>query len=412
VFLDGDTQPAAATTRQNASITAVTTQSGDPPHAIVVKAYYIPDVSPLSPRLNIQSFPAATTPAAAGSAPSQAGTRAARLIGEQELKHSQTVSFRVARQSADQSWVDINNPQCASLKLLVRCFAPYLIQDSNDGFFPIAFGWAPRLKSPLTGKGTCRVIVTRYATGDPRHRLVERKTCAKAKIGDLKANQGEGQYLNYPAQLDVAKQRKMVNKTLNAAGKSQLGGGGYSKATNAYYFVSGRPHSGKPYTIQYWYYWTYNYFQNSEQTALDNHEGDLEHYDVNFDRNDRPVSVFMSRHSTKGHTYKWNSSKLQRIYSHVSLYAAHGDHALYEKCGEFVTEVPVFRDVTCSWPGKSLTVATPEDVRIDLRQAATGYSCWQGLYGEGGHSGTLLHRNVNGPDAFLRQSKVAGKVCG
>jgi hypothetical protein len=200
----------------------------------------------------------------------------------------------------------------------------------------------------------------------------------------------------------------MVNATLRDAGKSQSGEYDLPRATNAYYFVSGRPHSGKSYTIQYWYYWTYNYYPVTRKITVDQHEGDLEHYDVKFDKYDRPVSVLMSRHLGE-HKYSWDDEDLERTSSNAILYAAHGDHALYEKCGGFLNDSHFVRDWTCK-PGEEITVATPEDVRIDLRNAATGYACWRGLYGEGGHDGGRI--KANGPGSFLRQSKVSGKVCG
>lgn len=105
--------------------------------------------------------------------------------------------------------------------------------------------------------------------------------------------------------------------------------GRQANATFAYYLV-GRADADRSFVIQYWYFWTYNYFNVTIPPGIrlfdgDNHEGDLEHVDIRFSSSGRPLRITLSRHAPDqyGH-YSWN--QVDRVGTHPVVYAAHGDH--------------------------------------------------------------------------------------
>jgi hypothetical protein len=275
----------------------------------------------------------------------------------------------------------------ASLPFVTK-YAPFINQDVEDGFYPVSFRWVPRLRNDHN-EPPCN------------H---DRDRCRGPVTIPLRATEGAGRYLEYPAPNDRDRQARLINHTLQINGYPDNPGlGRQANATLAYYLV-GRADPDHSFVIQYWYFWTYNYFEENVPLVgahvadLDQHEGDLEHVDIRFSSSGRPLRITLSRHATDqyGH-YAWN--EVDKVGTHPEVYAAHGDHGLYRDCGRhqlYLHDGPIpFADHTCNFGG-AVPSANPEDVTTRLNDLNQRWACWKGQLGR------------SGPSAPIRQSLIRG----
>jgi hypothetical protein len=276
----------------------------------------------------------------------------------------------------------------AAVEQFVTYYAPYLFLDLGDGFYPISFYWVPRMLSP-SGDVAC---------------VHNDSACVQRPIHlPLRGTQGAGEYLEYPARNDRAAQENLINHTLTDSGYGSFLP--QSRAAMGYYLVSKADKQGS-FVVQYWYFWTYNYFNESAAGFhifdLDKHEGDLEHADIRFSRTGKPLTITMSRHETDQYkTFAWGRAPVSYVGPHPKVYAARGDHALYERCSSGLGfqlyhhdgPLPAW-DHTCQ--GGAVIAVDPLQVTAKINNAAGTWACWQGKLGN------------HGPGAPIRQSLAPG----
>jgi hypothetical protein len=283
----------------------------------------------------------------------------------------------------------------------VRRFAPYVVSDNVDGFYPVKFDWVFALRQPYTDKPPC---------------IHNSDKCLYTAEKPLPATKGSGQYIEYPAKNDIGPQLHLINDAIVAwrakHNYAPAQGDPQQSVPYGYYVVSDPLRDGS-FVVQYWYFWTFNYFWvydiKDQLWPADYHEGDLEHVDIYFDRHDTPLAITESRHASDQYkTYLWGDPRIGRSGRHPWVFAADGSHALYERCnpGGFQlhsVESPLpagwipARDVTCAaGENNAITAATPNDVVRGLNSDIDAWACWRGKVGN------------KGPLAPLRQSSAPG----
>ena len=273
----------------------------------------------------------------------------------------------------------------ASLPFVTK-YAPYLHQDVADGFYPVSFRWVPRLRTK-DGKAPCN------------H---DGERCRGAVTIPLRSTEGKGRYLEYPVPNDRAKQAALIDNTLKINGyPSNAGLGRQALARMAYYLV-GNANADRTFVIEYWYFFTYNFFDvripGVHIADLSKHEADWEHVAIRFSPTGRPLGITLSRHARDQYgVYSWN--EVDKSGTHPMVYAAHGSHGLYRDCGRhqlYLHDGPLpAADHTCGHGG-AVWSAVPESVTTRLNNLNQQWACWQGQMGN------------SGPRAPIRQSSIRG----
>lgn len=286
----------------------------------------------------------------------------------------------------------VANPRQAMT--LAGRYEPSLILEKQDGFWPVAVRTIDLLRSGRTR--TC---------------LAEDKgaACRPAHLHDLPWTAGlETSYLDYPANdRDPDAEHAVVVQALK--------GNAPGTGARMYYYVTGRD-PGRPVTLQYWFYYPFNYLPGHlfarATVNTDLHEGDIEGMSILLSaRQRRPVYVWMPRHRDEGERFTWNEGALQRSGTHPIGYVARGSHATYESCGhKFRTaQVPVLDDnfvpddsFSCQ-PDASYELGASIPV-LDL--ARTWWACWPGHLGYAPHHPfPLSELYADGPTSPLYQQK-------
>lgn len=287
----------------------------------------------------------------------------------------------------------VANP--ARAESLAGRYEPNLMLEKRDGFWPVAVRTIDLLRS-----GSTRTCLAEKAGAQ----------CSPAHIRELPWTAGPGtSFLNYPAN--------------SHSPDSEHGGVVQALKSNApgtdarmYYYVTGRD-PDRPVTIQYWFYYPFNYLEAhpfpGATVDTDLHEGDIEGMSVLLSAHEhRPVYVWMPRHRDEGERFAWNEGALELKEGHPVGYSAKGSHATYESCGrKFRTALVLggFADnivpddyFSCD-PAASYELGA-EIQAIDL--ARTWWACWPGHLGEApGHSSPLSEIYANGPTSPLYQQK-------
>ncbi len=277
----------------------------------------------------------------------------------------------------------------AGVERFVTDHAPFVSTDFGDGFYPISFYWIPRMET-IEGDVPC---------------IHDKERCVRRITMPLKGKRGANQYIEYPAPNNRYQQEALIDYTLRSVG-GYMGAVPQHDAAMGYYLVSKHDEFGN-FVVQYWYFWSYNYYDASlfhhHVVDADQHEGDLEHVDITFNSKGHPTWVTMSRHALKQYrSYHWDDPRLSKIDAHVNVFAAEGDHAIYEKCNSGLGfqlydddgAIPAW-DHTCGHGGP-ITAALPSQVTGKLNNATKSWACWQGKLGN------------HGPGAPLRQSTAPG----
>jgi hypothetical protein len=286
----------------------------------------------------------------------------------------------------------VANP--ARAKSLANLYEPDLMLEKHDQFWPVAVRTID-----LLHEGARRTCLADEA-GAP---------CRPAYIRELPwASGSDLAYLNYPADSsDPSKEREGVAAALKS--------GAPGTDARIYYYVTGRDPK-RPVTLQYWFYYPFNYLEAHSPFGLasintDMHEGDIEGMSALLSAEKRqPVYVWMPRHRDEGERFTWNEGALQRNGSHPIGFAAKGSHATYESCGRKYrsanvdgVNVNIPDDNFSCQPGASYELGATIPA-LDL--ARTWWACWPGHLGDAPHLPSPLSEiYADGPTSPLYQQK-------
>jgi sugar lactone lactonase YvrE len=352
---------------------------------------------------------------------------------------------------------------------LARQFEPILYVDASDGFLPISETWMLKLGN-VGSKGFTRSKVCNS------HGC--RKVGPESALGP---NSGSNERVEYPVGNEAHDEELTTNNTINEwtmqpgfNRKTQKQQEEYDAAhmnvqvsqRHVYYVIA---HRHGELTINYWYYYTYNYFSGFGQNCQgrggcsrlghDLHQGDWENLEVVLNHPEiglyatpyRATEYYLSEH---GNMHKLKESAVKTFNGHVMVTAAHGDHGIYPMCTEhghdefeqaypteagFETEVPIVGgkirvglfDHTCTEDSTRVFGGHDEKGEFTVGESGTPeniassanierFSCWHGLFGDQDAPedlGISLTRKIYGtsPRAPLQQMdsqlEEAGKYC-
>jgi hypothetical protein len=253
---------------------------------------------------------------------------------------------------------------------LAERFQPELIVDREDGFWPVPvktlFSMQDRRAAICRGVGSDDGGCLRLSTQ-----------------GQFPWAGGDGEWLEYPAaNTSRGDQHDLM---VNALGSSDP-----DATATVYFLVAGDRHGNRPITIQYWFFYSFNYQPIRGGTILGGgyHEGDFESIGVLLSgKRERPRYLWMARHDKEGRVFPWNDDALTIAGEHPTVFVARGSHASYESCGAQVRYVARYGLVddhpTCD-EDRQLHLAPEATPVTDLSRVAWG--CWHGLFG---------HKNEN-----------------
>lgn len=286
----------------------------------------------------------------------------------------------------------VANP--ARAKGLANLYEPNLMLEKHDQFWPVAVRTIDLLRA-----GAKRTCLAEEAGA----------LCKPTHIRELPWASGSGlAYLDYPANgSDPGNEREGVATALKS--------GAPGTAARMYYYVTGRD-PDRPVTLQYWFYYPFNYLEAHSPFGLpsvntDLHEGDIEGMSVLLSAHrKRPVYVWMPRHSEEGERFTWNEGALRRNGSHPIGFAAKGSHATYESCGRKYRTARVLGlagdipdDYFSCRPGAGYELGATIPA-LDL--ARTWWACWPGHLGVAPHHLFPLNQiYADGPASPLYQQK-------
>jgi hypothetical protein len=286
----------------------------------------------------------------------------------------------------------VANP--ARAKGLANLYEPDLMLEKRDRFWPVAVRTIDLLRS-----GARRTCLAEEAG----------TLCGPTHIRELPWASGSGlAYLDYPADgSDPGNEREGVAAALRS--------GAPGTAARMYYYVTGRD-PDRPVTLQYWFYYPFNYLEAHSPFGLasvntDLHEGDIEGMSVLLSAHRKqPVYVWMPRHSEEGERFTWNEGALQRNGSHPIGFAAKGSHATYESCGRKYRSANV-NGLSISIPDDNFSCRPGAGYELGatipaLDLARTWWACWPGHLGAAPHLPFPLNQiYADGPASPLYQQK-------
>jgi hypothetical protein len=196
-----------------------------------------------------------------------------------------------------------------------------------------------------------------------------------------------------------------------------LGTSDPDRSATEYYLVSGRRRGGGPITIQYWFFYSFNYqpLAGTDIFKGGYHEGDFESVGVLLSGGEhRPRYLWMNRHNEEGRVFPWSDATLQRTGEHPSVFVARGSHASYESCSDqvrFVVKHHVVDDHPACEERNPLHLAPEATPLTDLSRVA--WACWQGNFGhrkgKGGFE-RIPHLVDDAPLSPLWQQRLGGVV--
>jgi len=275
-------------------------------------------------------------------------------------------------------------------------YQPELVTDRHDGFWPVP-------------------VKTLFAVRDRRAPICRRVTdggdgCLRlGTLGEFPWSGGEGESLEYPAaDNDVDEQHDQMVAALGSANP---------EGTASIYYLVNREREGKgPISIQYWFFYPFNYQPVQGGLAKGGfHEGDFESIGVLLSaRTHEPRYVWTARHNAEGRAFPWGDEALSHPEEHPRVFAARGSHATYENCEGQVRPTGVSGLIddhpTCN-PVRQLHLTPEATPLIDLSQV--GWACWQGLFGHrngglGVYEGSNKFLIADAPRSPLWQQKLGG----
>jgi hypothetical protein len=275
---------------------------------------------------------------------------------------------------------------------LAERFQPELIVDRRDGFWPVP-------------------VRTIFALQDRRVRVCRRiapGVCVRLrKQGDLPWSGGDGEWIEYPARNDATGQQR--TDVIDALGSVDP-----ARTASEYFLVTHGRGAAAPLTVQFWFFYPFNYqpLRNAPQAGF--HEGDFESVSVVLSaRTHRPRYVWMARHAKEDRLFGWTEPALKKLGDHPTVFAARGSHASYESCDR----QPRFQGApngliddrpTCD-AGRQLHIAADATALSDLSRAP--WACWRGLFGHkvsGGGVEALPFIVADAPRSPLWQQSFGG----
>jgi hypothetical protein len=254
-------------------------------------------------------------------------------------------------------------------RALARRYQPYLRIQNDDGFWPVSLGLAFKLPGQ-----TC---------------LQTAGGCSPIRQGsDLPWLGESSDYLEYPPDdLDLGDQLRAFRSVVGSDAGAADG------SARTYFLVSGAGED-RPVTLQYWWYWTFDYqplviagralpFHGSAGF----HEGDFEGVGILLSaKTYRPVYLWTARHDAEGELFVFDEPAVAKQPAietpevHPVIYTARGSHASYQSCGNKVREQFVLGlindDVSCD----RLFDLPPRTMPL-LDLARTSWACFQGRFG-------------------------------
>jgi hypothetical protein len=273
-------------------------------------------------------------------------------------------------------------------------YAPLQHVDRGDGFYPVTHDWVFAFDGSSNFASWTSEL---FRSPSQTFTCVGRSNanCGAAAAEPLLPDHGSGERLDYPAVVTDRNDEQMLEYNTIQRGDATTPD---QEPVVYYYRVdnSAGADDGE-FTLQYWYYYTYNYFSSGALTGIfptlrDYHEGDWEHVDITFNAQEKPIKVFMAQHSG-GETCHWQPASddggdcpLTFAGTHVNVYAAHGDHANYPKCGSFLLIFPSVYDTTCEGGAANQATDggdTDPTSFYDLSdpEQSQDWACWQGQDG-------------------------------
>jgi hypothetical protein len=252
-------------------------------------------------------------------------------------------------------------------RTLAEQFQPELVVDRLDGFWPIP-------------------VRTLFAMQDRRARACrqilpdDQKMCVRLSTqGALPWSGGSGESIEYPAANDRrGEQHDLMTDALASVDPA--------RTAREYFLVAGDEGDGRPVTVQYWSFYSFNYQPlNDPLTSVlaGYHEGDFESVGVLLSaRTHRPRYVWTARHDDEGRVFAWQERALERAGDHPRIYVARGSHASYESCGRqrrFAAPGGLIDDRPTCEEGRQLHLSAEATPITDLSRV--GWACWHGLFG-------------------------------
>jgi len=246
---------------------------------------------------------------------------------------------------------------------LAERYQPDLVVDREDGFWPVP------VKTLLAVRDRRATICRRVAPGDGG--------CLRLGTpGQFPWTGGEGEWLEYPAANDDrdAQHDQMVEA---------LGTADPDRSAAEYFLIHGTPGAGEPVSIQYWFFYPFNYQPAGDSFAPGGfHEGDFEAIGVLLSSSGQPRYVWMNRHDQEGRAFPWADPALTVDADHPQVFAARGSHATYENCERQRRPLQLegLIDDRPACDAVRRLELLPETTPL-VNLSRVGWACWQGLFG-------------------------------
>ncbi len=274
-------------------------------------------------------------------------------------------------------------------RALAKSVQPELVVDRKDGFWPVSVLTLLRMQDR-------RARVCRRVASDTCVRMITQS--------DFSFNGGEGEWLDYPAdELHRKEEQELFYDALGSVDPS--------RTAREYFLVNRGKGADAPVTVQFWFFYTYNYLQTAGflKFPAGLHEGDFETVSVMLSaRSHQPRYVWMARHDDEGRMFVWDEEQLKKSGQHVVAYAARGSHADYESCRRQSRAIKAPLGLIDDRPQcdihQELHLAPESTHLIDLSRVP--WACWRGRFGDhpGGHFlDHVPHETDDGPFGPLWQ---------
>jgi lysophospholipase L1-like esterase len=278
---------------------------------------------------------------------------------------------------------------------LAAKYQPELVVDREDGFWPVP------VRTLFSMRDRRATICRRVAAGE--------EGCLRLGTpGEFPWSGGEGEWLEYPAANDdIDEQHDQAVAALGTADPE--------KSAAEYFLVHGVPGNGKPVSIQYWFFYPFNYQPAGDRFVLGGyHEGDFEAVGILLSASGEPRYVWMNRHDKEGRAFPWSDTALTLEGDHARVFAARGSHATYENCerqGRPLQIDGLIDDRPACEEQRRLQLLPEATPLIDLSRV--GWACWHGLFGHRKGKGAYerLPSLINdAPKSPLWQQKFGGET--
>ena len=301
-------------------------------------------------------------------------------------------------------------------KTLAGRFEPSLVLERQDGFWPISVETIDELRPDGKARQT-----DEPRPDEERPCLAPRRgaECRRITVERLPWDRGPSSaFVDYPAANDDPEGERL-------SFARALGNPAPRTGTQLYFYLTGRSRRA-PLTLQYWFYYPFNYLpvrsHGADLADIDLHEGDFEGLSVLLSaKAHKPVYVWMPRHTEEGERFTWNEGALHRKGAHVVGFVAKGSHATYESCGRkfrtVLVNLPLVERRVLDVPDDYVSCAHQDRYRLRtdvplVNLARTWWACWPGHLGDAPELGSvpilgqgLEQIDANGPQSPLFQQK-------